>query len=569
MHRIIDTFVTGAALMNITKTSGQSNTMYLTKSNYRSWFRCPKRLWMDKYRRGERLSIEKSPWIEIGNIVENNAKELFGNSNPEVPRRNISNAARARMTKKYIDEGAKFIYEAAFLLDGDSEKNPFCSVDILRINKGKLEIIEVKGKTDKDKKVMKRTGELRLGIDDIDMHDMAYQYHVVTNAGFSVSDVSIMRLSSNYRFQNELDLSELFAEDSCLGQVLELQDEIPVNITNMRDLLSSSDTEPDIIIGGNKCGDCGYFHLCWSPSKVPRPNAFEIGFGKPDRGISQENKTKAFTENLSFAEIYDRRDELGLNNAQRKQVKTLANPDIDHDKLIEKDKLKEFLNNLEYPIYHLDFETYNIPIPMYNGDPPNLTQVPFQYSLHVQLQEGEFRREKIDHIEFLAEGGTDPRQELAVHMFDAFKKYNLKKGTILTYNMSFERSVILKLAERFENYPDVPEGMCDFFRKITDKETGWIADLMVPFGKGHYYHSKMGKSYSLKVVVPALLGYDPYAELTGVTNGGDALETFPILSDIKDPEELHKKRQELLDYCCLDTWVMVEILEKLTEIVND
>ena len=555
--------------MNKTETSGQSNTMYLTKSNYRSWLRCPKRLWMDKYRRGERLSIEKSPWIEIGKIVEKNAKELFGDMNPEIPRSDISNAARAQMTKKYIDAGTEFIYEAAFIGDDNSDKKPFCSVDILRINKGKLEIIEVKGKTDKDKKVMKRTGELRLGIDSIDMHDMAYQYHVVTNAGLSVNDVSIMRLNSNYRFQNELDLNELFTEDSCIEQVLELQGEITANITNMRDILSPPDTEPDIIIGGNKCDKCGYFHLCWSPSKVPRPNAFEIGFGKPDRGISQDKKMIAFIENLSFTEIYDRRDELGLNSAQRKQVKTLADPSIDHNKLIEKDKLRDFLDGLEYPVYHLDFETYNIPIPMYNGDPPNLTQVPFQYSLHVQFKEGEFRREKIDHIEFLAEGGTDPRKELAVHMFNAFKRYNLKKGTILTYNMSFERSIILKLAERFENSPDVPEGMCDFFRKITDKETGWIVDLMIPFGKGHYYHSKMGKSYSLKVIVQALLGYDPYAKLTGVTNGGDALETFPILSDIKDPEELRKKRQELLDYCYLDTWVMVEILEKLTEITRE
>ena len=72
--------------------------------------------------------------------------------------------------------------------------------------------------------------------------------------------------------------------------------------------------------------------------------------------------------------------------------------------LIDKKAIKEFLSDLNYPIYFMDFETFQPAVPMFDNSRP-YQQIPFQYSLHYKKN----KKSKIDHFEFLAETGTDPR----------------------------------------------------------------------------------------------------------------------------------------------------------------
>ncbi len=62
---------------------------------------------------------------------------------------------------------------------------------------------------------------------------------------------------------------------------------------------------------------------------------------------------------------------------------------------------------MEYPIYHLDFETFQQAVPEYKGIKP-FEQIPFQYSLHIEYEDG-----SLAYKEFLAEEGTDPRSYIA------------------------------------------------------------------------------------------------------------------------------------------------------------
>ena len=66
----------------------------------------------------------------------------------------------------------------------------------------------------------------------------------------------------------------------------------------------------------------------------------------------------------------------------------------------------EFLSTLTYPIYHLDFETFQQAVPQWSGISP-YQQIPFQYSLHIEHANGE-----LEHREFLAPAGADPRYAL-------------------------------------------------------------------------------------------------------------------------------------------------------------
>jgi hypothetical protein len=87
-------------------------------------------------------------------------------------------------------------------------------------------------------------------------------------------------------------------------------------------------------------------------------------------------------------------------------------------------------------------------------------------------------------------------------------------------------------------------------------------DLMKPFGDGHYYHKAMGRSYSIKKVVTAILGYDPYEKLNLIRSGDEAMTTFPILHK-KELQEIESLREALIAYCTLDTQAMVWVLNEL------
>ncbi len=73
-------------------------------------------------------------------------------------------------------------------------------------------------------------------------------------------------------------------------------------------------------------------------------------------------------------------------------------------RIVYKNAIREFLSTLSYPIYHLDFETFQIAIPLWRGTKP-YEQIPFQYSLHIDKGDGSTPT----HKEFLPNEFYDPR----------------------------------------------------------------------------------------------------------------------------------------------------------------
>ena len=206
------------------------------------------------------------------------------------------------------------------------------------------------------------------------------------------------------------------------------------------------------------------------------------------------------------------------------------------------------MKNLSYPLYFLDFESFQPAIPLFDNSRP-YEQIVFQYSLHYVEHEGG----KLKHTEFLAYPGSDPRRALAEQLCA-----DIPLDVCTTaYNMGFEKGRIRGLAEL---YPDLR----DHLMNIHDH----IQDLMIPFQKKWYYCRAMQGSYSIKYVLPALFPDDPtldYHNLDGVHNGGEASEMFAKMATMQ-PEELETARGQLLKYCGLDTFAMVKVWEKLKEI---
>ena len=107
--------------------------------------------------------------------------------------------------------------------------------------------------------------------------------------------------------------------------------------------------------------------------------------------------------------------------------------------ILDRSELRSFVAGLHYPLHFFDFETFGVPIPPIEGISP-YTNVPFQYSLHIQHHLGG----DVTHTGYLAQSGSDPREELLVQ----FLEETDGEGDIIVYNASFERNVLKGLAKQ-------------------------------------------------------------------------------------------------------------------------
>ena len=281
---------------------------------------------------------------------------------------------------------------------------------------------------------------------------------------------------------------------------------------------------------------------------LPKPSVFDVyggkfGSKKADQFYFPSKLSLYQDGKVSFDDIKDKL----LGRIQRMQVECT----LDGTEYIDREGIRSFIDTLSYPLYFLDFETINDPIPQYDGT-KSYQQVPFQYSLHIQESE----TSGYIHKEFLAPSdGRDPRRALAEQLC---RDIPMDVCT-LAYNKQFECERLKELANIF---PDLAKNLLN----IRDN----VKDLIDPFEAGYYYVPAIGGSFSIKSVLPALFPNDPsldYHNLTGgVQNGNDAMTIFPKIKDMS-PKDAKEAREALLRYCELDTWAMVKVLEKLKNII--
>lgn len=233
---------------------------------------------------------------------------------------------------------------------------------------------------------------------------------------------------------------------------------------------------------------------------------------------------------------------------------------------INKEKIRLALNNIKYPIYHLDFETFPCPLPRFKGE-KCYTQSPFQFSLHIERMPGVCDKEK-DHFEFLSKDSLkDERRELVEKLVEYIKP----DGTLFAQNVSFEKGRIKELSEVFPEYKDelmkiyftasdllyIVRGNTEFYKLLNYDE--------IEAKKVNFYDYRLSGSYSIKKTLPVFsnLKYDDL----DVKNGTQALVTYAMFSNMTK-EELDFKYNSLLEYCKQDTWAMVVILDKIRELVK-
>lgn len=415
-------------------------------------------------------------------------------------------------TQRLLALGEKTIYQATFEYDG-----VYVICDILRHTEHGWHLYTVKSST---------------RVKDRHLDDLSFQWFVV-NENLPLSNSLLIYINNEYVRRGVLDLKQLFTLYDLTSEIIKRRDAVPIRISRMKELINENGVKQDIGPYCKKYGkddlECRAKDHCWS--HIPYYSVFDIArLGK-----------KAFElYNQGIVTLSDIPANYKLTDPQSFQVKAYK----ENLKVVDTRRIQTFLSTISYPLYFLDFETYLQMVPLYDGDKP-YKQIPFQYSIHSLKSKGAV----LDHSEFLAIEGSDPRREIAERLVTKIPK----GACTIAYNISFEKMVLKNLSDHF---PDLAEHLLD----IHDN----LVDLMLPFQNKWFYLNEMRGSYSLKAVLTALFPNDVslnYSHLL-IKDGSMAMDTFENLHT-RTPEERNLLREALLAYCKLDTYAMVKIWEHL------
>lgn len=365
-------------------------------------------------------------------------------------------------------------------------------------------------------------------------YDVAFQ-RLVCEATISVRNVFIVHVNKEFIRDGALDVSSFFTLLNMNDEIEKLRNEVAAARKEAWKI-AESDT-PEGISECMKPKDCPCPKLCHP--ELPEFSIFELA-------RLHKNKLRELKGSGVLA-IQDIPDDFPLTERQQKQaaVVKVGKP------LINYSVIKAELGKLEYPLYFLDYETFNPGEPWYEGYKPHQHMV-FQYSLHTVASYGT----KPEHFEFLSTDAVDPGIKIVEHL----SRHIGETGSVIVWNKPFEAGKNREMAER---YPDYREAL----ENINDR----IFDLMEIFSKGYFIHPDFHGSASIKKVFPVLVQDNDlnYEELS-ISKGDAAMMAWKeIMTGETAQKDIPKTRQDLLRYCEQDSIAMVMVWEVLENLVRE
>ncbi len=489
----------------------------LSKSKFLKGLQCPKLLYLYSYHRDLQDPVSPSQQARFFRGTEAGilARDLFPGGKAIIGEGDIPNQNFVDKTRDLMESGTQIIYEACFI-----EEDILVAVDILVKGQNGWNIYEVKSATE---------------VKDDYVPDAAIQYYVLKKARLEIEDVFLVHINNKYERNGGIDVYQLFVSKSVFEQVKNYQAGIPGRLSSLKKILQADNPPPtDIGIYCEKPHECGFMGTCWQ--SVPEVSVFNIS------NLNKKKKYEMYHSGIRSLNDIPSTYNLGPN--QRLQVDAWSN----QKEMIDKDKIRESLSALVYPLYFVDFEgLYDQVIPLFDKSGP-YEQIPFQYSLHILRKPGGLT----EHKEFLADPASDPRIPFTENLIRDLEH----SGSIVVYNKNYESPRLKEIAAHYPMYA----------RQIK-KIRARIFDLMDIFMKKYYYSPKLLGSYTIKDVLPVLVPELSYKELN-IRDGGTASNTFADMVNDRPMEKSYDVlRKDLLEYCRLDTWAMVKIFEVIEKMI--
>ena len=401
-------------------------------------------------------------------------------------------------------------------------------VDVLRPGPlGEWVVTEVKSSTMTSRSSRKKAKQ-----------DVAFQVHVLDNAGLSLEGAEVMHLNPEYVHPDDGDL---FIRTDLTGELGERIEEAREKVPEFTTVLGRD--EPPTLWPSRACNTCDCPEPCHDLPEHSVLTLPRLYYGHLDQITDQGRWT-----------LEELQGHTHLKPKHRNYIQAAQSG----EPYVDTPEVQIALTELEYPLYFLDFEAIDYALPQYAlpqyRDTSPWDKIPFQYSLHV-VEEGQesLRREEVAHEEFLHVDDSDPRPTLAERLLEDIGP----KGSIIVYNATFEKGILEDLQEAF---PQWEAQFQNFIDRLWDQ--GKI------FQDGHYVHPSQKGSWSLKKVLPA---FDPDLEYDDldVQEGMEAVVEYSRMIAPETPEETAQEiEKDLLAYCERDTWAMVVIHRELSRIIR-
>ena len=491
------------------------------------FLRHPAWLWLKKYDKTKLPPIDDNlqALFDAGHEFESYANQLYPNATKLGFNNYNEYLSLPTRTQSALQAGAKTIIQGRFEVD-----NLTCIIDVLEKNPDDtFNLIEIKSST-------KAKPEHEC--------DLAFQVLVLEKSGLSIRNISVIHVNREYIRAGKIDPSGITARTDITDQVQALASTTLLQIEMTFNTLSQKqmpDLSPRYVNQLNIPRVGSQWMQEWlTIYKSLKPNLndysiYNLSYPSPEQ-IGQ-------LEDQNIELIKDIPENLALRKKQLVQIQTTR----DNQRIIKKEEIKAFLDTFQYPLYFFDYETCSSVLPQFEGGSP-YTDYPFQYSLHLLASP----EAELQHVEYLHNENSNPMPELLKQL-----KHDIgESGTVLTWNMSYEKGCNDRMAKLYPAY-------ADFLTSLNDR----IKDLMTPFSKMWFFDKDFFGSASIKKVMPVLAPELSYKEL----DVGDGLLarrmwTQAVLEG-KNQSNRDKIMSNLSKYCTLDTFAMVRILEELKKVV--
>jgi len=484
----------------------------LSKSKFLSGLQCHKRLYLDVHHPSlaTKPDAATQAMFDMGTEVGALARSRFPGGALVTAGYRQTEAALAQTVALIQDLTVPAIFEAAFLHGG-----VLIRADVLmRVLTAEGQpcgwrLIEVKASTK---------------VKDVHLEDLAVQSEVILGAGLTLVSVGLMHINTGYLYRDgAIDLTELFAIQDLSEAVAQRRAAVPERLAMMNRMLLQS--QPPEIEPDRHCHtpyDCPFWEHC-TKDKPARwihylPGSKQVVGQLTQQGVTTIDEIPAGTK-LS-----------PVQHRVKENVEWIS------------EKLGSVLKSVQYPVYHLDFETVMLAVPRFSETRP-YQALPVQWSNHIEQATGELR-----HEEFLHKDVSDPRKVLAEALLESLGD----RGSICVYS-PYEKSVIEQLAEAL---PSLRTALRALVKRIWD---------LHPIVRDHYYHPHFDGSYSLKEVLPVLVPSLAYDDLTIKEGGHAASQYYRMVFIETDWIERATIEEALLRYCSRDTVAMVELRRALKE----
>jgi len=362
------------------------------------------------------------------------------------------------------------------------------------------------------------------------IEDVAFQT-IVIEEHLMIKNVNLVMLNKDYIRDDSLEIEKLFVSSDVTEKVNAIKGKIKELMADAQKAVEAK--SPDKLENCLKPETCPCSDLCHP--NLPEFSIFDI----PNLSAK---KTREL-QKMGIVAMEKIPDDFPLSPRQ-KQIVEVIKAKTPH---LDKSSVTSLLNSFEFPLYFLDYESFDPAIPMHRGHKP-YQHIPFQFSLHIVLQNGE-----ISHEEFLFLEKGDPSKKLVEHL----QKHIGEKGTVLVWNKAFEIGRNEDLAKMFPEHSD-------FLLNVNQR----IFDLGEIVSKNHFIHHDFKGSWSIKKVLPVMAPELTYENLP-IHKGDQAMMQWQkIVFETMDEENKNRVTKELLEYCKLDTFAMVRIWEEMRKLAK-